>query len=352
MPRILALGASIALFLTIVSTTHNAIAQDGAKCIRDYIKKPAGPGEATSASIKELVFRIANSIALSSSGLTIIECSSIIKVSSLGIGPVEKPSENTLPPGDYILYEKTWVSEVIGSQIDPTKKRTYDEAIFVFGHELGHILGRHFTSNDKLPKLQKETDADRFGGCAAGVMGADWNNVEGILSRIRPSVDGEYPSREHSIAVAHESYSLCLRSKPIEVSASPSVPGKTDVLACVTPQDRPTGGTSPSRQQLTNSLIAMTFIGQKACIQTLVAAGADVSGYGNAGTFEGPALHEAITQKQWSLALMLLDAGANPNQFYSIPTWSMSGPVRALDMAFGMNAPQYVVEAIRKHGGN
>ncbi len=86
-----------------------------------------------------------------------------------------------------------------------------DEAIFIFGHELGHILNRDFTTNFTLLRLTKETNADRFGGCVAGALGVSWDHLQGLLSRIRGDIDEYYPILEHSLEAAREGFNRCGR---------------------------------------------------------------------------------------------------------------------------------------------
>jgi hypothetical protein len=74
---------------------------------------------------------------------------------------------------------------------------------------------------------------------------------------------------------------------------------------------------------------------------------ANVNGYGSTDFSKGPALHIALTQKRWNIALLLLDKGADPNQYYDM----LTGPTRALEISIGNRAPTNVIQAIKDHGG-
>ena len=126
----------------------------------------------------------------------------------------------------------------------------------------------------------------------------------------------------------------------------------SDVIACMPPGFRPFDGSSPSKLGLVNSLIFVAFEGNIHCVQKLVNAGANPSDYGVNNFSKGPALHIALTQKHWDVVLFLLEKGADPNEFYSVMNYGFrGGPARALEVAIANQAPEYVIEAIKKHGG-
>ena len=177
-------------------------------CAINYVQarqpKPMGfsPSE-----VEQLVSDVATAIGLSPKGISIIPCDGVGKVQSIYFNRKE------VPQGDYIFYDPVWVREVLGNKlVDNTGSRARDQAVVIFGHELGHLLGRHFTSNIGLTSIQKETEADHFAGCAASVMNVDWNNVQDILRRIRPDTDTDYPSQAHSVEAARLGYDICRKS--------------------------------------------------------------------------------------------------------------------------------------------
>jgi hypothetical protein len=182
-------------------------AQAQVTCIQTYLatSNPGGLGFAPT-DVEVVVSNVANSIGISPKGIRVIPCDGVANVQSVYYDRSE------IPKGDYILYDPVWVRQVIGN--DPggvTKSKSHDEAIFLFGHELGHLLARHFTSNSELPRLRKEIDPDHFGGCAAGALGANWEVVADLISRIRGDFDTDYPSRANSLATAKVGFDTCFR---------------------------------------------------------------------------------------------------------------------------------------------
>ena len=148
-------------------------------------------------SVESLVAETAAAIGLDASGITVVPCTSADKVQAW-----YTTEGDGIRAGDYILYEPTWVQEVIGSN------RT--QAVALFGHELGHILGRHFTSNAALPRAEKELKADAFAGCAVARAGGRWQELEDLFSRIRPAADtAGYYGKDKSIAAVREGFTRC-----------------------------------------------------------------------------------------------------------------------------------------------
>ncbi|MDF0676416.1 MAG: hypothetical protein P0120_19100 [Nitrospira sp.] len=114
------------------------------------------------------------------------------------------------------------------------------------------------------------------------------------------------------------------------------------------PEDQDLAVVKPDQSQLLNGLLDMTFGGETGCVQVLLNAGADINGYRfpRKGNFlDGPALHLFLRQRQWSIALMLLESGANPNLLTS------SAGTSAHDEACGsLGVPEYVMQALRDKG--
>ncbi len=194
-------------------------------CIQGYFaqKKTQAVGIAPN-DVELLIQKIGEKIGLSMEGITIIQCNyqEVEKAQSLysdGNGPI--------PRGDYILYDRTWVREVIGSD--------KIQATALFGHELAHLLGRHFTSNANLRRIVKETYADKFAGCAVASQGYAWSNLENLLSRIRTEKDGQYPSFRKSSEAAREGYDACKRESVHPSQQNPTLQEQTPRTSVIKP---------------------------------------------------------------------------------------------------------------------
>ena len=182
-------------------------AQAQVTCIQAYLSDPNRTALGIAPrDVEAVVSKVANSIGLSPSGIRVIPCDGVANVQSIYY------YRDDIPKGDYILYDPVWVRQVIGNDVSGAgNSKSHDEAIFLFGHELGHLLSRHFTSNSELPRITKEMEADRFGGCAAGALGTNWENVADLISRIRGDFDTDYPSRLNSLATAKAGFDTCSR---------------------------------------------------------------------------------------------------------------------------------------------
>jgi hypothetical protein len=109
-------------------------------CIQAYLSNPnrIALGFAPS-DVEAVVSKVANSMGLNSSGIRIIPCDGVANVQSAYY------ARDDIPKGDYILYDPVWVRQVIGNEISGAgNSKSHDEAIFLFGHELGHLLLRHY----------------------------------------------------------------------------------------------------------------------------------------------------------------------------------------------------------------
>ena len=186
-------------------------------CARQYFASNKTPALGFSPSdIENLVSSIANAIGLPAGGIVIIPCAGIgdtVKVQS------KYYDEPELPKKDFIFYDPEWVRNVVGPSLNVGGSQSgREEAIVLFGHELGHILARHWTANSDLSRFEKETEADRFAGCAAGALGVSWSRVEDLLGRVRTDQDtSDYPGRERSLKVAREGFIQCLKpNHPVE----------------------------------------------------------------------------------------------------------------------------------------
>ncbi len=192
----------IALLLaSLLSGTPQVHANSAPLCVRQHLKNSSnssGVGIAPSDAAL-LVRKIASSIGLVD-GLTIVECDYVEKALAWSTPPGTKD----IPSADFIIYRPDWAKEVLGK--DPT------HATVVFGHELGHLVGRHTTSRKDIGLKAKETEADGFAGCAVARMKMDWNRAAELLGRLRhdgATAQDDYPSLQESLAAARNGYDNC-----------------------------------------------------------------------------------------------------------------------------------------------
>lgn len=108
-----------------------------------------------------------------------------------------------LPPDftneNYILYNKDWVSNKIGSE----------ELSFVLGHELAHITNNHNTTRKGLARVQQELEADFAGGCYVARMRGSASAMESFIRRERATPSNKYPPMAESLSKAKEGYANC-----------------------------------------------------------------------------------------------------------------------------------------------
>ena len=148
--------ASFVLFPAFLVLSSPGYAQ--VTCIKDQMGfRPIGT---STTEAEELISQIVRGVGLTPDGIIVLPCDGITKVQSY------YPLQDDIPKRDYILFDPIWTREVMGFGNDKgVDVKARDQALFIFGHELGHILGRHFTTNSQLSRLNKETDADHFAGC-------------------------------------------------------------------------------------------------------------------------------------------------------------------------------------------
>ncbi|HED2783240.1 TPA: hypothetical protein R4Z40_002596 [Klebsiella variicola subsp. variicola] len=123
------------------------------------------------------------------------------------------------------------------------------------------------------------------------------------------------------------------------------------VWQCIPPAYRPVNGDleslKPNSFQLNSALLDMVFMGEMGCTQTLLDAGANVNAYrypAKNDFGDGPSLHLALNQKNWAMALYLLQRGADTNLRSSFKHES------ALQMARESLAPPDVINVLQKLG--
>ncbi|MDW9812099.1 hypothetical protein [Sinorhizobium meliloti] len=119
--------------------------------------------------------------------------------------PFEPQAQDQLPDElkslTFIIYSRSWLRTVLGTQ--------RDKAVFILGHELGHIMRQHLTERSSLTRLEMEKEADYEGACAVARLGGDWNTLLDVIAQNRDDADGDYPSAEHSTDIARVAFSEC-----------------------------------------------------------------------------------------------------------------------------------------------
>lgn len=192
-----ALLASVTLFLG-----AHAHSQHAKRCLGTYFESIDLSEEALSIDQSDgqrLVSEIVESFGINRE-IDAVPCENpLVKVIAF---PTSALPERGIPAGEYIIYNPTWVREVIGQQ--------RVQAIALMGHEIGHYFQGHFSSASTLTRLEKETEADYLAGCAVARMSGDWKELEEFLRRIRsPFGGGLYPTADESVEVAMNGFVSC-----------------------------------------------------------------------------------------------------------------------------------------------
>jgi Peptidase family M48 len=182
------------------SFSVNAQENEGFKvCLVKYIAAKKQNTLAISPEEAELIVqRIANYIGLDES-IPVVKCNSS-SVSNAMAWVQKDSNELGIVQGEYILFNPTWVKNVAGA--DKT------ELDAIFGHELGHILKRHYYKAGDRPT--QETEADKFAGCAVAKGGGNWAKLKDLFARIRPTKStAEYESYDDAVAAAKKGWMNC-----------------------------------------------------------------------------------------------------------------------------------------------
>lgn len=185
--------------------TSNAVLR---VCVEKHLADVKKNGPATEISpnaASELVYKISHSLTEKfapdfSSSLSVIPCGSVDK--AYAWYPEGEPSSD-LSSKNWIIYNSEWVRETTGTN--------RDQAIVVFGHELGHHINGHFTwASSTKSRVEKEAEADGFAGCAMAVMDGEWTSVVDVLRRLRLEArTGHYLDRAAAIEEAEKGFSRC-----------------------------------------------------------------------------------------------------------------------------------------------
>jgi outer membrane protein OmpA-like peptidoglycan-associated protein len=206
--------ACVAFALLVADFCSPAGAQQTAKlCLQEATRKH-GDGQGLGIAVPEaeqLIMRIAREAGLSGSAIKVVACD----YEPNAFAYYQPPGDTSIPAGEYIIYSPRWVHQVIGTDAV--------QAMALFGHELGHLLNRDFTTRLDTPNETKEREADRFAGCAVARLNGSWDRLKDLLSRLREEKgDPRYPGRLASLAAAEEGYRLCGRPAPTSTPISPS----------------------------------------------------------------------------------------------------------------------------------
>ncbi len=102
---------------------------------------------------------------------------------------------------NFIIYNNVWVTHTLG------ENRT--QAIFLLGHEIGHITRGHLGERKGIPRLTQETEADYEGACTVARLGGNWDELVDYIKRIRGPVVEFYPRPVVSLRQAADAFRQC-----------------------------------------------------------------------------------------------------------------------------------------------
>lgn len=214
-PIFFAVFAALALFAGSVR------AQEGEHwdlCVRRHLAARAQAGLGIAPSDAERYIRnIAARTSVQVAQVTIVPCQFVDRAETRFAAPGE---ESNVPAGEYLLYNEQWTREVMGAD--------RVQAIALFAHELAHLLNRDFhPPRNTISRVQRETEADEFAGCAVRMMQGDWPTLENLLSRIRSEQEGGgYPARAQSLEAARRGFDRCSSSTS---DGAPDLAGRIDL---------------------------------------------------------------------------------------------------------------------------
>lgn len=104
-----------------------------------------------------------------------------------------------LKQSQFVLYNRIYMRTLLADD--------RDWAIFILGHELGHITKHHIdTRMFSISRFEQESEADYEGACTVAKLGGRLETIYSLLPHIRDPVDGDYPSIEHSRAIARRAF--------------------------------------------------------------------------------------------------------------------------------------------------
>jgi hypothetical protein len=191
---------------------------------RDCVRKYYGINDSTSSNVDDVEIDIAPSLATQllqdiavrktpKLNPRAIDCDQIRKATAF------QPSDNDGLPANlfdknFVIYNDIWVRETIG--------KNRDMAVFIMGHEFGHLLKSHLTTRRETTSFEMESEADYQGACAVALLGGKWSSVEEIIEKLRGDIDTDYPSAATSMKISREAFDDCGGNRDV-ASQTPNI---------------------------------------------------------------------------------------------------------------------------------
>lgn len=189
---------SLALLGTIIVLLVSPPATAQTTCLRKHFDQLEGNDQATASDVQLILSEVSQSIGLSRK-VAAVDCGGALVNKAEARRTRGVPG---VPDGDYIVYDPTWVREVVGSD------RWH--AVVIFSHELAHVLNDDLSGSDNgISRLQQELLADEFAGCAVARLNGEWSSLDNVLSRLRAEKTSTHPNRLSSLEAAKKGFERC-----------------------------------------------------------------------------------------------------------------------------------------------
>ena len=210
--------ASLALAIALLLTQRDAEAEthsQGLQCVENFFHiktKVASADDALFDIAPDDANQVMKDIAVRSArklNPVAIDCEQINKASAFQPWSSDRLPAN-LQSKQFVIYNPNWIREVLG----PNR----DMAVFILGHEFGHIVNGDTAESkadavsDKQKnetRLEMEKKADYAGACSLASVGGAWAALDNLIPRIRGIKDVNYPSAEMSLDIAREAFAAC-----------------------------------------------------------------------------------------------------------------------------------------------
>lgn len=173
----------------------SASAKDENACISEFFGRATQLND-DEINASKILSRVATAVGITRK-INVVPCHFATQAVAWRVNEVEPG----VPKGDYIIYQPAWVRQVLGTD--------EMQAVALFGHELAHFLNDDFNPNNDTFDAEMERRADKFAGCAVARMNGESSKVEDLLSRLRASAGGIYPTRLSSLNAAKEGFAAC-----------------------------------------------------------------------------------------------------------------------------------------------